>query len=454
MQIREPWHVAVIQALRRYRWTEIRLLLIPFMILLIGMTQLQLIDNGPAKVTKQSLPPLDSLVPAIGLIIALVITHVILQALLADADQLLLPLAGLLTSIGVLMALRLGPDVGDPSLGTRQLMWAIVGLFLCIMTILVTRSTRWLRLYKYTWALLGLLLVAITLVHALHGANFNSPTHDQLNLGPSGFSIQPSEFLKICLVIFFAAYLDENYEILAKGGPKFGPFRLPPAKQLAPLLVMLGLSLLIFVGLRELGLALLIFGIFLSMIYLGSGRLIYIISALVLFFAGAYICYLIFGYVRTRVEVAINPWPYAQDASYQIVQGLIALASGGIFGAGLGLGHPAIVPAVQTDYIFAAIGDELGLAGIIALISIYMLLVARGFAIAINAHDRFHQLLAAGLTVVFAIQTIVIIAGNLKLIPLTGIPLPFISYGGSSLVANFIMIGLLLRISTNRHQSA
>jgi cell division protein FtsW (lipid II flippase) len=441
----------MVQALRRYRWTEIRLLLVPFIILLIGMTQLQLIDNGPAKVTKQNLPPLDSLIPAFGLIIALVITHVILNALLPDADQLLLPVAGLLTSIGVLMALRLGPDVGDASLGTHQLIWAMIGLVLCLLTVLVTRQTRWLRLYKYTWALLGVFLVAITLVHA-HGANFNSPTHDQLNLGPSGLSIQPSEFMKICLVIFFAAYLDENYEMLARGGPKVGPFRLPPAKQLAPLLVMLGLSLLIFVGLRELGLALLIFGVFLSMIYLGSGRLIYIIGALVLFFAGAYLCYRIFGYVRTRVEVAVNPWPYATDAGYQIIRGLIALASGGVIGAGLGLGHPAIVPAVQTDYIFAAIGDELGLAGIIALIGTYMLLVARGFAIAMNARDRFHQLLAAGLTCIFAIQTFVIIAGNLKITPLTGIPLPFISYGGSSLVANFIMIGLLLRISTNRYQ--
>jgi len=442
----------MIQALRRYRWTEIRLLMIPFLIMLIGMTQLQLIDNGPAKVTKESLPPLDSLIPAIGLIIALVITHIVLNALAPDADQLILPLSGLLTSIGVLMALRLGPDVGDTSLGTRQLIWAMVGLLCCLLTVFATRSTRWLRLYKYTWALLGLILVAITFVHA-RGVDFNSPTHDQLNLGPAGLSIQPSEFLKICLVVFFAAYLDENYEMLAKGGPKVGPFRLPPAKQLAPLLVMLGLSLLIFVGLRELGLALLIFGIFLSMIYLGSGRIVYIIGALVLFFLGAYLCYRIFGYVQTRVQIAINPWPYASDAGYQIIQGLVALASGGIIGAGLGLGHPAIVPAVQTDYIFAAIGNEWGLAGIMALLGTYMLLVARGFAIAINARDRFHQLLAAGLTAVFAIQTIVIVAGNLKIIPLTGIPLPFISYGGSSLVANFIMVGLLLRISTNRYLS-
>jgi cell division protein FtsW (lipid II flippase) len=223
---------------------------------------------------------------------------------------------------------------------------------------------------------------------------------------------------------------------------------------------MLGIALALFFFVRELGLALLIYGIFLSMIYLGSGKLSYVIGGLVMFVVLGFIGYRIFGYVQSRFAVVgfdVVDWQnwsssdvnFAQNAGLQVVQGLIALSSGGILGAGLGLGHPAAVPVVQSDMIFTALGEELGLAGLFAIIGIYLLIIYRGYRIAVEARDPFNQLLAAGLTSIFAIQSLIIAAGNMKFLPLTGIPLPFLSYGGSSLIANYIIVGILLRISHN-----
>jgi cell division protein FtsW (lipid II flippase) len=438
----------------RYRWSEFFLLLLPSVFLILGMLQLTLIANnnngkGPTVITPQNLPPFDSLGPQLLLIVALLGTHIVLTWLVPAADQIVLPLAGMLSAFGVLEATRLGPDLGVPSLGYRQLIWVILGLGFCIATVWATRSLRWVRLYRYTFAAIGIVLVAITLVHA-HGVNFNSPTHDQLNLGPAGLSFQPSELLKICLVIFYASYLAENREMLADTRRyRIGPISLPPLRQLAPMIVLLILSLLMFVYLRELGLALLLFGVFVSMIYMASGRFSYVIYSLIAFAGGAYVAYELFGYVRDRVAIvttAFNP-SVEPNTGFQIVQGLIALGSGGIFGQGFGLGHPTFVPAVQTDFVAASIGEEFGMIGLFAVIALFMLLIYRGFRIAVRGRDTFEQLLAGGISCVFAIQTLVILAGNLKIIPLTGIPLPFITYGGSSVIANFIMIGLLLRLS-------
>jgi len=441
--------------LRNYRWKELGLFVIPFIILLMGMTQLLLIHGNAKTFSVKSLPTFQELIPIIGLIAVLMVVNILFSFFFSKADQVLLPMVGLLSGIGVLMALRLGPDVGDPSAGTRQLLWVILGLFICLGTLFGLRNIRWLSRYKYTSALLGIILVGFTLVNALHVKNFNSPTHDQLNFGP--FNLQPSELLKILIVIFFAAYLSENRDILAEGNLRIGPLRLPPLRQLGPLALMLGLALLLFLGIRELGLALLIYGIFLCMLYLGSGKLSYVIGGLLIFIVLGFIGYELFGYVRDRFAVLgvdVVHWSAASDAIYhgpafQIVQGLIALASGGILGAGLGLGHPAIVPVVQSDFIFTALGEELGLAGLFAIIGIYLLILYRGYRIAIEASDSFSQLLAAGLTSIFAIQALIIIAGNMKFFPSTGLPLPFLSYGGSSIIANYIIIGILLRISHN-----
>ncbi|TMD93015.1 MAG: FtsW/RodA/SpoVE family cell cycle protein [Chloroflexi bacterium] len=454
-----------ITAIKRYRWQELGLFIIPFMILLLEMIQLLLARSlrtgvvQTSSLTVKNLPTIEGLIPVLGLIAVLLGINLLLSFTFPKADQVLLPLVGLLSGIGVLMATRLGPNLlpfPDPALGSRQLLWVILGLVAFLVTLFGLRNMNWLRRYKYTWALLGIILVGITLAHSLR-ANLDSPTHDQLNIGP--LNLQPSELLKIFLVIFFAAYLSENIDIVSGGNLRLGPLRLPPFRQLGPLALMLGLALLLFLGIRELGLALLIYGIFLVMIYLGSGKISYVIGSLLIFFVLGFIGYALFSYVRSRfavVGIDVTTWTAKSEDLYQktgggfqIVQGLIALANGGIIGTGIGLGHPTFVPVVQSDMIFTALGEELGLAGLFAIIGIYLLIIYRGYRIAIQARDSFNQLLAAGLTSIFAIQTLIITAGNMKFLPLTGIPLPFLSYGGSSILANYIIIGILLRISHN-----
>jgi cell division protein FtsW (lipid II flippase) len=455
--------------LHRYRWKELGLLIIPFLILVLEMIQLPLAHQFQLQITANNqqsipfstaiLPTFHDLIPVFGMIAALIAVNLLLSIFFPKADQLLLPLVGLMSGIGVLMALRLGPDVGDLLLGTRQLVWVILGLIICMATVFGLRNMNWLKRYKYTWALLGIFLVALTIVNALRVKNLNSPTHDQLNFGP--LNLQPSELLKIFIVVFFAAYLSENRELLTEGNLRIGPIRLPPLRTLGPILLMLGISLLLFLVIRELGLALLIYGIFLTMMYLGSGKLSYVLVGLLLFAALGFIGFKLFGYVQARFEVlpidvvnwqnwSLETQDLARNGALQVVQGLIALANGGVLGAGFGLGHTGLfVPVAQSDMVFTALGEEFGLAGLFAIIGIYLLIIYRGFRIAIEASDEFNQLLAAGLTSIFAIQTFIIVAGNMKFLPLTGIPLPFLSYGGSSIIANFIIIGILLRISYN-----
>ncbi len=419
-------------------------------------TQLQTNTQHQVPLTLTILPTIHDLIPILGLIIALFAVNLLISFFFPKADQILLPLVGLISGIGVMMATRLQavPRIQDPNLGTRQLVWVIVGLVACIGTLFILRRMGWLRNYKYIWAALGIILVAITLIHAFRVKNFNSPTHDQLNFGP--LSLQPSELLKIIIVIFFAAYLDETTRDVFGGG-----LRRIPLDKLGVLALMLGISLVLFLGIRELGLALLIYGIFLTMLYLGSGRISYVVIGLLLFFVLGFIGYTLFGYVRDRfttLGVDVVNWQnwttdtitQAQGGSNQIVEGLIALANGGIIGTGIGLGHTgSFVPVAQSDMILTALGEELGLAGLFAIIGLYLLIIYRGYRIAIEATNDFSQLLAAGLTSIFAIQALVIMAGNMKFLPLTGIPLPFLSYGGSSIIANYIIIGILLRISHN-----
>ncbi len=390
-----------ITAIKRYRWQELGLFIIPFMILLLEMIQLLLARSlrtgvvQTSSLTVKNLPTIEGLIPVLGLIAVLLGINLLLSFTFPKADQVLLPLVGLLSGIGVLMATRLGPNLRpfpDPALGSRQLLWVILGLVAFLVTLFGLRNMNWLRRYKYTWALLGIILVGITLAHSLR-ANLDSPTHDQLNIGP--LNLQPSELLKIFLVIFFAAYLSENIDIVSGGNLRLGPLRLPPFRQLGPIALMLGLALLLFLGIRELGLALLIYGIFLVMIYLGSGKISYVIGSLLIFFVLGFIGYALFSYVRSRfavVGIDVTTWTAKSEDLYQktgggfqIVQGLIALANGGIIGTGIGLGHPTFVPVVQSDMIFTALGEELGLAGLFAIIGIYLLIIYRGYRIAIQA---------------------------------------------------------------------
>jgi len=456
---------------RHYRWRELGLLIVPFIVLLLEMFQLPLAQSYKTSVGTTSaqhipfstsiLPTVSDLVPILGLVAVVVVMHILLNIFFPRADQMLFPIVALLSGLGVYMALRNGPDTTpyDPNLGSKQLLWVLIGIGAFLVTLFSLRSMDWLRRYKYTWAVVGLVLVGVTLVNALRVRNLDSPTHDQLNFGP--FALQPSEFLKIIIVVFFAAYLSENRDVIAEGGLRLGPISLPPMRQLGPLLLMLGIALALFLGVRELGLALLIYGIFLSMLYLGSGKLSYVLGGLAVFFLLGFVGYTLFSYVRARfaaVGLDMVNWgnwgestvTFARDKGLQIAQGLIAIANGGILGTGFGLGHAsALVPVAQSDMVVSVLGEEFGLAGLFALIGFYLILIYRGFRIAIEAREPFYQLLAAGLTSVFGIQTLVISAGNLKLLPLTGIPLPFLSYGGSSVIANFLIIGILMRISHN-----
>ena len=311
---------------------------------------------------------------------------------------------------------------------------------------IVVRSDAWLRLYKYSWAALGIALLLLTFVFGeeVNGARLT------LSLGPASF--QPSELLKVILVVFLAGYLSEWRPLLAAADTRVGPLRLPPVPYLVPMAAMWAIALAIVVIQRDLGAALLFFAVFLLMLFIATARWSYVVLGLIFFAAGAYVAYLLFEHVRTRVDIWIDPWSAPLGDGYQVIQGLIAFARGGLVGTGLGGGLPVVdgrlpIPAIHTDFPLAALGEELGLIGILAILGLYLVIIERGLRIAAAAADEFRALLAAGLALVIGVQAFIIAAGNLKLIPLTGITLPFISYGGSSLIANAVVIGLLLAIS-------
>lgn len=359
------------------------------------------------------------------------------------ADQLILPPVALVSGVGILMVTRL-----DTGLGHRQVFWVLLGEVAAAFALVVPRHINSFRLYKYTWASMGLLLIVLTI---LGGTDINGSGYRRW-IGFHGVYFQPVELLKILMAIFFAAYLDEKHELLAAARLKLGRIALPPFQYLAPLVLMWGISLILLVKQNDLGSALLFLGIFLAMIYVGTARAVYPISGLSMFAVGAFAAFHLFAHVRDRTEVWLDPWAHSSDSGFQLVQGLIALSTGGIGGQGIGQGMPYKVPVVTTDFILAGIGEELGMAGVVALLALLMFVVFRGLAIAIDTRDGFQKLLAGGLMATLAIQVIVIVGGTTRLMPLTGVPLPFLSYGGSSAVADYIIIALLLRISASSRE--
>jgi cell division protein FtsW (lipid II flippase) len=386
-------------------------------------------------------------------LVALAAVHVALVLAGRRTDQVLLPAAAMLGGLGLLLMQRLPQDLVTQSfggtelgLGALQLFWLLIALTVITVVAIGVRSDAWLRTYKYTWAAVGIGLLLLVFV-------FGSDTNGarlSLSIGP--VSGQPSELLKVILVVFLAGYLSENRALLAEESTRIGPLRLPPVPYLAPMVAMWAIALGIVVVQKDLGAALLFFAVFLALLYVATGRPSYVIGGLVLFVAGAFVLYRLFGHVQVRVDNWLNPWADPQDAGFQVVQALYAFGRGGILGVGLGAGLPLIsghlpVPAVHTDYPLAAIGEELGLVGLLAVLGLYLVVVSRGLRIAAAAHDDFRSLLAAGLALVIGIQAFIIAGGNLKLIPLTGITLPFISYGGSSLLANALVVGLLIALS-------
>ncbi|MCL6648680.1 MAG: FtsW/RodA/SpoVE family cell cycle protein [Chloroflexi bacterium] len=419
------WRVA-------WRGRELLLLLVAALPALVG--------TATATASRLGELALPALAPVLVFFAAALAFHLLLCLAGSRGDPLLLPVSVLLSALGLVFVSRL-----DPALGQRQLVWLVLGLVVAGATFLLTRELGWLRRFKYSLATVGLGIVALTFVF---GQDLNG-SGARLWLGGGGLYFQPSELLKVLLVVFLAAYLDEHAAILARGSYRLGPLPLPPIPYLIPLLVMWGLAVALLVVQRDLGAALLFFGIFVAMLYLASGRWLYLVGAGVAFAGAVWIAYHLVPVFHQRVEAWIDPWSQPSGLGMQSIQGLIALAAGGVFGSGLGLGRPGYVPAVHTDFILAAIGEEAGLAGTLALLVLYAILIGRGFRLAARARSLFATLLAAGLVTILGVQTFVILAGVLRLLPLTGITLPFVSYGGSSIVTNYVLLGLLLRLAAD-----
>ena len=408
--------------------------------LLLGVFALVTTTFGYALVQLADAPDLPPDLWAIlaGVIGLFVVAHLAVRWLAPDADPTLLPLAAFLTGFGFLVVARL-----DEDLARVQAVWAAVGVVAFVVTLAVVRRIRTLERYRYTFLLLGVLALVLPLFPGL-GAEING-ARLWVRLGPLNF--QPGEAAKVLLVIFFAAYLVDKREMLSTGTRWVGRVALPDPKYLGPLLLAWGASLLIMVRQKDLGSSLLFFAVFAAMLYIATDRGSYLLIGFGLFAGGAVIAYQLFTHVQTRVSTWIDPWPVAQDEGFQLVQSMFAFGSGGFAGAGLGLGNPTTIPNVATDFVFSAVGEELGLVGGIAVVAVVLLLCGSGYRIAVQATRPFPKLFAAGLTTIIGIQTFVIIGGVTRVIPLTGVTLPFVSYGGSSLVANFVILALLLRIS-------
>jgi cell division protein FtsW (lipid II flippase) len=381
-----------------------------------------------------------------------VVAHLVLRVRLPHADPFLLPLGGLLCAVGLTEIYRIKPE-----LAFRQGVWVVVGVVVFAALVLLLRDFRELDNVKYILGVSAILLLVLPALPVI-GRTINGATLWVDFGGPLVF--QPGELAKVLFVVFLAGYLRDNREMLSYGAA--GQGRLPSPKHLGPLLLIWGGAMLVLFQTRDLGGALLYFAIFLVMLYTATARWSFVAAGLALFLAGAFALYQVIPHVQDRVQSWLDPWADPEGQSYQLVQSLYAISSGGVFGSGLGDGvlvtpqGSTYIPFLETDFIFSAITQELGLAGAAGVILLYLLFAYRGFRISMLAQDGFSKLLAAGLTAAVSVQAFIIIGGVTGLIPLTGITLPFVSYGGSSIVANFVVLALLLMISerVNRGERA
>jgi cell division protein FtsW (lipid II flippase) len=385
-----------------------------------------------------------------GLALLVIAGHVSLRVTAPDADPFVFPIAVLLNGLGIAEITRI--DIakgltGWDAAGIRQIAWTAIAIVVAFAVLLVIRNHRVLQRYRYIAMFSA---IALLLLPALPGIGRTiSGARVWIGIGPLSF--QPGEVAKIALAIFFAGYLVTARDSLSMVGRTILGVRFPRARDLGPILVIWVLSMAVIVFQRDLGTALLYFGLFLVMIYVATGRASWVVLGLLLFAGGAYVATRALSYVAGRFTGwldAFDPTVYARTGgSYQLVQGLFGLADGGLIGTGLGEGSPNIVPLAESDYIIASLGEELGLIGLFAILSLYLLFVSRGFRIGFTGQDDFGRLLGVGLSFVVALQVFIVIGGVTRVIPLTGLTTPFLAAGGSSLVANWMIVALLLRLS-------
>ncbi|MFD1932678.1 MULTISPECIES: FtsW/RodA/SpoVE family cell cycle protein [Nonomuraea] len=364
------------------------------------------------------------------------------------ADPLILPLVTLVNGLGLVMIYRLEAAGQDGASATNQIVMTGVGVVLFTVTLIVLRDHRALQRLTYTAGFVGLVLLISPLTPGL-GRTINGA---RIWIGIGGFSIQPAEFAKLALVVFFAGYLVAKRDVLALAGRRLLFIDLPRARDLGPILITWAVAIGVLVLQRDLGSSLLLFGGFVVMLYIATQRTSWVLIGILLFVGGAFIAGQLFSHVGDRFDVWLNPgstefYDRPFGGSFQLMQGLFGMSAGGILGTGLGQGHPELIPLAFSDFIFAATGEELGLTGLMALLLIYALIVERGLRTSIAARDPFSKLLAGGLSFILAWQVFIIVGGVTNLIPLTGLVTPFMSQGGSALLANWILIALLVRMS-------
>ncbi|HSV67662.1 MAG TPA: FtsW/RodA/SpoVE family cell cycle protein [Mycobacteriales bacterium] len=403
---------------------------------------------------------LDVLTYGAGFAVLWLAAHIVVRLLAPYADPLLLPCVALLNGLGLVLIRRLDVAAfdrarqnGDPlprGDASVQIIWTALGLLLFVATLLVVRNHKSLARYAYTLAFAGLAFLALP---ALLPGRFSTVNGAKIWIKLPGFSIQPGEFAKLALLVFFAAFLVAKRDVLSLASTRVLGIDLPRGRDLGPVIVAWAASVLVLVAERDLGTSLLFFGIFVVMLYIATERTGWLLIGVALFMAGAFVAYHLFGHVQVRVEYWLHPFDHRADAT-QILQSVFGLATGGLLGTGLGNGHPELVPFAKTDFIFAAIGEELGMFGLVALLLVYLVIVERGFRTSLQVRDAFGKMLAAGLGFSLAWQLFVVVGGVTRLIPLTGLTAPFLSYGGSSLLANFALVGLLLRISDGARRPA
>lgn len=431
---------ALLAAGSRRRGTELALLAFAVVVTVVAFTDVGL--------SKSATLPKGLVTDTLIFLGIVTVAHLAVRRFAAHADPVLLPIVVGLNGLGLVLIHRLDlTQPGHPD-APLQLAWTGIGVVAFVVVLAVIRDHRRLQYYRWTAAAAGLVLLAIP---ALLPAQYTTVNGARIWIRVGGLSFQPGEIAKLLLIVFFASYFVAKREVLALAGRRVAGIDLPRGRDLGPVLVAWAASLLILVRESDLGTSLLFFGIFIVLLYIATERISWLIVGLLLFVGGAVIADTAIPHVHERFAIWLHTFdPHFYNAiggSYQLAQGLFGLASGGILGTGLGQGRPQLVPFANTDFIFTTLGEELGLAGAMAVLTLYLLFVLRGLRTAIATPDAFGKLLAAGLAFGFGLQVFVQVGGVTRLIPLTGMTLPFLSYGGSSLVANWILLALLLRVS-------